>query len=298
MRSGSGAVHLSFGQYWMEYLKGVGTFYVGPWTGDRTNQMHFWFLSLLLTFFMVFALVYVLVNRVGRPSHSLPVRRAPSPRSILRVLLIAGALASLGYFAVSLVVSEMSWFTVDLLWQFQPGGLIFYIACIALGALASSQRWFEGDGFPRRLAVWGLVCLFLVAGFFVVGREIFAHPTTSHFLATGLLLAFSLVRAFLCLSILVLLIAYARGYWNRPARLNQKLAANSYNIHLVHIFFVTFLQEVLMVWRGGPALAKEGIVFVAVLPISYGISRFIDRFPRGFILAFAVLFVVVLLLAR
>jgi glucans biosynthesis protein C len=199
---------------------------------------------------------------------------------------------------VSLVVSEMSWVTVDLLWQFQPGGLIFYIACIVLGVFASSQRWFEGDAFPRRLAVCGPVVLLLAVGFFVVGRDIFAHPFTSHFLAPGLLLAFSFVRAFLCLSILVLLIAYARGYWNRPARVNQKLAANSYNIYLVHIFFVTFLQEVLMIWRGGPAPAKGGIVFVLVLPISYGISRLIDRFPRGFVLVFVALFVVVLLLAR
>jgi glucans biosynthesis protein C len=70
MKSGSDVVHLSFGQYWVEYLKGVGTFYVGPWTGDRMNQMHFWFLFLLLTLFIVLALVYAVGNRRGRPSNS------------------------------------------------------------------------------------------------------------------------------------------------------------------------------------------------------------------------------------
>jgi glucan biosynthesis protein C len=102
--------------------------------------------------------------------------------------------------------------------------------------------------------------------------------------------AFSFVRTSVCLTFLVIFIAYARKYWDRPSRLNQILAANSYNIYLSHIFFVVFLQDVLMVWQGGPAPAKAAIVFLVALPVSYGISRWIDRFPRGFVIGFVVLF--------
>ena len=93
------------------------------------------------------------------------------------------------------------------------------------------------------------------------------------------------------MAFLVIFIAYARRYWNSPSKLNQAIAANSYNIYLSHIFFVTFLQDVLMVWPGGPAMVKAGIIFLVVLPISYGISRLIDRFPRGFVIGFIVLFI-------
>jgi hypothetical protein len=53
----------------------------------------------------------------------------------------------------------------------------------------------------------------------------------------------------------------------------------------------------LMIWPGGPAIAKTVIVFLLVLPISYGISRLIDRFPRVFIAGFIVLFILLALVA-
>jgi hypothetical protein len=41
-------------------------------------------------------------------------------------------------------------------------------------------------------------------------------------------------------------------------------------------------QHTVMVWPGGPPMAKAGIVFLLTLLLSYGISRLINRFPRGF----------------
>lgn len=290
MKSGPGMAHEAFWRYWIEYLRGVGTLHVGIWTADRVNQMHFWFLSLLLTFLVVFSFIYAIWNRAWRPSFTLPAGAGASPKPILRTLLLAAVMASLGYFVVSLYVSELSWVMVDLLWQFQPGGLILDIVLFLLGCLAYSRRWFDDKGILGRLAVWVPAVLLLSMGFFLVGQTIFAHPETSDSLSAALLLGFSIVRTFLCLSILILLIAYARRNWDRPARLNQKLSANSYNIYLVHIFFVTFLQDVLMIWRGGPPMAKAVVIVLVVLPISYGISRLIDRFPRWFVLAFVLLF--------
>jgi peptidoglycan/LPS O-acetylase OafA/YrhL len=134
--------------------------------------------------------------------------------------------------------------------------------------------------------------------FFLVGRDVFAHPSDSNFLPPGLLLAFSVIRTFLCLTFLVVFVAYARIYWNRPSVFNQKLAANSYNIYLVHLFFIVPFQNMLMIWPGGPAMAKMAIVFLLVLPISYGISRLIDRFPRGVVIGFLILFVLVAIAIR
>jgi hypothetical protein len=280
-----------FWQYWIAYLKSFGTLQIGLWTAERMSQMHFWFLSLLLAFFIVFTLVYVVGNRNLEPSGGSPIKEPASHKSILKTLFVTTVLASLGYFIVLLMTPDMSWVTINLLFQFQPGSLVLYIAYFALGVLANSKEWFAGDEFPSRLSIWVPITILLTAGFFIIGQDIFANPSTSHLLFPGLLLSFSFVRSFLCLAFLVTFIGYARKYWNCPSRFNHALAANSYNIYLSHIFFVTFLQDVLMIWPGGPPMAKAGIVFLVVLPISYVISRLIDRFPRGFVIGFIVLFV-------
>jgi peptidoglycan/LPS O-acetylase OafA/YrhL len=290
-------VHQPFWQYWTTYLADFGTFRIGLLSVDKTNQMHFWFLSLLLTFFLVFVLFYVVRGKLSASSNSLTVREPVSKKSILKGFLLAAITASAVYLAITLMIPDMSWVTVDLLWQFQPGSLVLYIVCFALGVSGYSRQWFAGNRFPDHLSILVPTGLFLTAAFFIVGRDIFSHPLDSNLLPLGLLLAFSVVRTFLCLTFLVVFVVCARTYWNRPSAFNQKLAANSYNIYLVHLFFVYPFQNMLMIWPGGPAIAKTVIVFLFVLPISYGISRLIDRFPRVFIAGFIVLFILLALVA-
>jgi len=287
-----------FWQYWIAYIKSVGVFEIGPGTPERMGQMHFWFLSLLLTFFFAFVLFQAVRNKGLSSADSSPIKEPASTKSILKGFLAAAVLTSLGYFLVILFIPDMSWMTIALLYQFQPGSLVSFIASFGLGCFAYSRQWFVGDEFPRRLFTWISIGILLTAGFFIIGRDVFAHPLTSHQLHPGYLLAFSFVRTLLCLVFLVIFIAYGREYWNRPSRLNQALAANSYNIYLSHLFFVVFLQDVLMIWPGGPAMAKAAIVFLVALPISYAVSRLIDRFPRGFVIGFMVLFVFLLIAWR
>ncbi len=292
-------VHQPFWQYWMTYLADFGTFRVGLLSVDKTNQMHFWFLSLLLTFFTAFGLFHAVRSRIpGTSSGTSPIKEPGSKKSILKFILLAGLLGSAGYFAVTLMTPDMSWLTVDLLWQFQPGGLVLYIACFALGVFAYSRQWFVGNRFPDHLSILVPIGLSLTAAFFLVGQDVFAHPLDSNLLPIGLLLAFSVIRTFLCLTFLVVFVAYARTYWNRLSVFNQKLAENSYNIYLVHLFFVVPLQNMLMIWPGGPAIVKAAIVFLLVLPISYGLSRLIERFPQGFVIGFLILFVLVAIAVR
>lgn len=280
-----------FWQYWIAYIKSVGTFQIGPWTAERMTQMHFWFLSLLITFFIALALFQAMRNKGFGPFGRSTTKAPASNKSILKAFLVVAVLTSLGYFLVILFTPDMSLITIALLWQFQPASLVSFIACFTLGVFAYSRQWFGGNEFPRRLFIWIPIGVLLTAGFFSVGQAIFAHPLTSNKLAPGLLLAFSFIRTLVCLAFLVIFIAYARRYCDSPSKLNQAIAANSYNIYLSHIFFVTFLQDVLMVWPGGPPMVKAGIIFLVVLPISYGISRLIDRFPRGFVIGFIVLFI-------
>ena len=291
MKPDASQSHPPFWVYWLTYLKSFGTFQIGLWTFGRMNQMHFWFLSLLLAFFVTVGLFHAVRNRGPGPIDGFSTKEPASNKSILSALFVAAVLTSLGYFIVILLTPVMSWVTIDLLLQFQPTSLILYIACFALGAFAYSRQWFAGDEFPSRLTIWVSVGILLTVGFFIIGQDVFTYPSTSHRLPLGLLLAFSFNRTFLCLTFLVLFIAYARKYWNRPSRFNQNLSTNSYNIYLAHLFFVGFFQSLFVAWQGGPAMAKAGIAFGLTLPLSYGISRLIDRFHRAFVLGLIALFV-------
>jgi glucan biosynthesis protein C len=291
-------VHQSFWHYWITYLSDFGTLRIGILGMNRTNQMHFWFLSLLLTFFLVFVLFHVIKGRVDRSSDAFGIGEPASQGSILWALLITAVLTSLASFVVILLTPYLSWLTVDLLLQFQPINLAIYIASFYLGIFANTRRWFAGNEFPQRLSLWIPAGILLTLGFFLAGRDVFIHHQDSHQLSPGLLFAFSLIRSSLCFALLVIFFAYARRFWSRPSPLNQKLSENSYNIYLVHIFFVVFLQDVLMIWPGGPPMAKAAIVFLVVLPISYGISRLIDRFPRIIIAGFIVLFILLAIFVR
>jgi len=282
MKSAGGQSRQPFLEYWITYLRGFGTFRIGPLTPESVNQWHYWFISLLLVFFIAFALLCSAKKRWGvsnaSSSDSGPVRMG----SILRALFITGVLTSLAYFMVSFFIADMSWVRIDLLLQFQPTHLVFYIAYFALGIFAYSRRWFAGDEFPRRLSIWVPVSLLFTLGFLVIGQSIFSNPETSHRLSAALLVPFSLLRSFLCLAFLVAIIAIALRFRNGLSAFNRDLAANSYNIYLVHLVLVIMFQHTLMVWPGGPPMVKAGFVFLLALLISYGISRLINRFPRGF----------------
>lgn len=289
---------IGFWDYWLTYVKGFGRFQIGLLTPERMNQLHYWFLSLLISFFLVFVLLYVVKNKwLGaspRPTTSEPA----SSKSILRALLLVGVLTSVGYFLTILLIPDMSWATIDLLLQFQPTNLVLYIGYFALGVYAFSRKWFADGEPPGQLAFWVPACVVLTIGFLVVGQDVFANPATSHELSPGLLLVFAFVRSFLCLAVVVVFTSYAIQYWNRPSSLNQTLAAHSYNIYLAHVIFVMPFQDILMVWQGGPLMVKAGIVTLLAILVSIGISKLIRRFPRGFAIGLFGLFVLVAAVTR
>ena len=97
----------------------------------------------------------------------------------------------------------------------------------------------------------------------------------------GLQFAFVVLYPIWTLSFLGVFTAFAVRRWNRPTPFNRELAANSYNMYLVHYVFVMTLPLLLSNWSDGPVLAKFGIVALLTVLLSYGISRYIVKpYPR------------------
>jgi peptidoglycan/LPS O-acetylase OafA/YrhL len=275
-----------FVTYWLEYVYQTGTPRAVSISSEGPSQMHFWFLSLLLFFLCALCLFY----RGSQALHS-SAPRAPERRSIRRALLLTGALTSAGHFVSLLFIPFSGWAGIDLLLLFQSTCLFTQAFYFALGAYVYTANWFADGKPPGSLAAWSAALVLLLGGFLLCAQDVYAAPTVSHKLAPVLLLAFACTRSFLCLAILVVLVSSALRYGNRPFPFNQKLAAHSYNVYLVHLTLVVILQVILTSWPGIPPVLKLGIVFFLGTLISVGVSAVMQRYPRGFAGLFVAWFV-------
>jgi glucan biosynthesis protein C len=282
-----------FWRYWLWYL---GQFEirlrytqtpVGP-----TTQMIYWFLSLLFAFFLIFALVYEAVRKWQGKGIQPPAHKIESGNSILIALVTFGLLMSLAYFVLLLLVPDSSWFTLYMFLEFQVTRLVPYAGAFAFGIYAQSHGWFS-DGKPLgSLSLWVAASVVLAVTYLAFGQPVFVDTAGTAALSTGYLLAFALLRSFLLLSLLVVFVSFGLRYWNYANKLDQQLAATSYNIYLVHFFIVIALQMAFLGWAGGPVPVKIAIVFLAALALSFGISRWIlARHARVFALVILGLFV-------
>jgi hypothetical protein len=132
----------------------------------------------------------------------------------------------------------------------------------------------------------------LAVAYLIFGQPVFVDTAGTALLSAGYLLAFALLRSFLLLSLLVTFVSFGLHYWNHANKLDQQLAATSYNIYLVHIFIVIALQSALLEWMGGLVPIKIAIVFLIALALSFGISRWVlARHARAFALVILGLFV-------
>jgi hypothetical protein len=89
------------------------------------------------------------------------------------------------------------------------------------------------------------------------------------------------LRIFLFFSILLALTSFGDKYWNNPSKIDKQLAANAYNIYLVHVIFILVIQLFFLNQGEVLILVKLGIVTLFSMLLSYLTSQYILRpFPR------------------
>ena len=237
--------------------------------------MHFWFISLLFAFFIAFLLIYKIAGNFAA-KHSIVGKTESSPRKTALALLTFGVLCTVSYFVSLLLVPDSSWLTINLILQFQPSKLFIFAACFGLGVYGFSKKWFIDGKQIGRLTIWAPAAILLSAAFMVVGQDVFQNPLTTTALSPAYLLLYAAVRSVLLLAIIVVVCSLGARYFGRPSRTISTLADNSYYIYLLHLFFVSIFQDILMICPG-PIEIKIVMVFAISLSISYAISRWIFK---------------------
>jgi hypothetical protein len=270
-------------------MKGAAEFHSGFLYPDIISFNHapYWFISLLLFFFIIFAIIYTLKKRFS--SSSSVQEKTHSGKTMLLVMLLVCFL--------SIIISLSNymfhypypnpWVIIAGILQFQAWRLPVYTIYFTLGIYAFSRNWFVKDNtFPSHPLLWISICIILSFAYLVIFKSYISHLDSVELrFMTGLLGSF--VRAIF----LILFTNFAFRYWNRPNKINETLAANSYNIYLVHLPLVVVLQLLLFNLMGIPSLLKFGIVSAVSFLMSYAISKYaIKPHPRSSIVAVVVIF--------
>jgi hypothetical protein len=271
-----------FMEYWLLCMKKIGEFDVGwidmsayYYMTDNFYQRYMWFISLLLLFFVLFALLYKLKGYAVKQN----VAATDSTRNIFSILVIASVLMIIlfGFIRFRIYHEFMGhgWFSFGNIIQFQFGKIVIYGCFYCLGIRAYSGKWFTENRRFWNPPVWTLVCFCLFGLNMLVLKNI-SSSENSLLIAK---MAFCAVYPLWTLSFLGLFVSFARKYWNRQTKWGRSLAENSYRMYLGH-YIVPFTFPLLLSSVSIPVFIKFVIVSVVTLIYSYGFSRLLSHVWR------------------
>ena len=242
-------------------------------TNPQFHHMHYWFLSILLQFFIFFALLHAAWKKWGPTPETVVENAEKKPAPITRDLLLAGLLI-----AVVRIITQ----SLDLphglfaFFFYDPLSNIFtYGGFFALGIFAHTRGWFvdgQAPGLRTFGIITGLMVLLCLVGFGIY--KIGGEETPRIILNT----ISSLFESLLVLWFLVIAIGLTYRYMNRPSAVNASLAANSYVIYLIHYPLILIFRLPLLSWDVS-TFFKWPFVLLLTLISSYALSEYLIR-PR------------------
>ncbi len=279
----SGTINLkNYPSFWLKNIEsiadpGVGVLDVQQTVTDGTFILqHLWFLAVLLTVFLIFALAVYIYTTVLK--QKITISDSVQGKWTVRVTLGTFLAVSFGSFLlVNLSLPEIALFSDTPYWKitplyvFQPTRMAVYICYFILGLYACRHRWFElGSNFPGAL-FWIIplaLSLLIMLGSMGAYYE-------QHIRSIKLIYWYSLAHTATCFSLTGLLLSLARSRWNNRGKAGAFFSANSYNIYLTHLAIVVSFLYAFSHIPQVPSLVKMTAVFFLSLMVSALLSRFV-----------------------
>jgi glucan biosynthesis protein C len=275
--------------YWIGSLLSVRDARVGPMVSGQPNNMHFWFISLLLYVDILFAAAYKIIVRFRKPK---PIHPSDE-RLTLSHLAGFALLTSAVDFLFLICFPDANWIIIPNVIQVNINQLPIMILFFAFGLYARDKGWFANAPLPLKLRHWLGISILATAAYFILGQEFFSRLLVSNTLPPAYLFCIAFIRSILLLSYLMTAIATAGIYFKKRNPVLNELAGVSYEIYLVHLLVVVAFQ---MLFAGLPAIpvaVKIPAVFFLSTGISYLLGKFtIHKYPKISAIAMFILFLV------
>ncbi len=282
---------LSLWRIFVKNIEGALSFDTGIITSSlQFQQKHFWFISLLLVFFILFTFLYDAKQRWLPDKPDSAKSKTPTMKSILLVVGLVSVLTALITFLIYGIFhgapNRDPWITIGSLIQFQASKIILYISCFSLGVYAFSKNWLINGKTPGHFLFWTILSFGLM---YCQGKVL---TMLMHKFSIGLALSWVLMHTFLVFTILLALISFGMNHWNNPSKVSRQFSTNAYNIYLSHMLFVIVVQLLLLKWVSITIVVKFTIVLFSAILLSYLISQYaIKPFPKTSVAGMIALFV-------
>lgn len=279
-----GMIKESFGSYWLASMEKILEFNFGfldmsTYIGipDQFYQRYMWFLSLLLFYFVVFA-IFMRIKKHLFPNQGVVENKKDTKK---KAFILVSMLTIILFGAVKLFIYDeilgSGWFSFGHLIEFQLGKFMIYSVFFIFGIYAYVNGWFTRAGGVGRVWLWGVGCYVLFGANMLVFKVLNSTDAP--------LFIYKVLHVILyplwILSFLGLFLAIGYKYWNKATPFNRLMSRNSYNMYLIHYIF-PMLLPLLLSYTAMPILVKFTIVAVTTLVLSFVLSEFILRkYPKS-----------------
>jgi glucan biosynthesis protein C len=216
------------------------TYYTTVLFNNPINSQHFWFLSSLFLFFMVFTLVYVLFKDILENIYEKAKTHTPSNQSILIFIGCFLALSIGLFYLVGRVFPDGSWNTVFIFFSFQLTRWSNYILYFGLGILVFIKRINIAE-LIKKSTFAILMLAFMITYLFLNFKYSVYWASELAYTQANVQFYNAIVHVLYCFTSLLTLL-FLFQYLNRPSKMLQRLAKNSFTIYLVHMVYTVIIQ--------------------------------------------------------
>jgi hypothetical protein len=249
---------------------------------DGFYQRYMWFLSVLFTLHVIFAMMYYISQKWFNKDLTSLQGRVFTKRSTLTFVAQVACFTLFPMMAVILSIMMFTdssdpetFFSVFNVIQFQASRLPIYIVYFILGILTCRNSWFERGLFKNR-TLWNT--LFAVTGVIYLSlMNVFANSLPEE--AFGFLFVLSI--NFFIVSTLGFALSNAKVYLDTPLLGNGEITSHAYNIYILHYIPVHLMQLAFLSFMSIPLLVKFMCVTVIGLVVSLVTSQYVLKpYPK------------------
>lgn len=262
-------------EIWIQFVFGATDLKIGYLKpNDIFSHGHLWFVSLLIFFFVLFALAYQ-IKITFRPDklESNEIKSPPKTKTVILTLIFVGLATGLGSIFVSRFFPNSSWVNICNILIFKPVRLPLYFGYFLFGIYVYLRDWFVQRDLPSSVIMWLTACIVLSLAF-LGALDTFVKTNPPYNIQ--IIVTYHMLHSFLCLSFFCLLITFAFRYWNSGSRINQSFARNSFYIYLIHMPIVLILQFFFLNWNIS-IFVKFAIISALSILLSYTISQYLIK---------------------
>jgi hypothetical protein len=256
--------------YRQDYSNNFFYYLIYDYFPEELNSVHLWFLISLIIFSVIFALIYSFKKKYFKPKN-----QNSDFYSSVTFLFLFGFLVSLVFFIINFILGDSYWLVIQNFAVFQATRFALDISFFFLGILAFKNQWFNRKYSGNNLYYWSISTLLIIGCTLLLYNyyypELLENPV--------LLFVDSILFVFLCITSLKLLLNISLRLFNKPSKIWDKFAPNSYSIYIFH-YPIVFALQYYFIDINISLFIKAIIILFTSLILSFIISEyFIRRIP-------------------